>query len=645
MERRLLFEPISLGTVRLRNRIVFPPMTTGYESQGHVTGRSRAFYRRVARGGAGLIVIGDVSIQPSFAPTPYAYDDGFVPGLRALVDEVHAEGARIAAQLFHQEYDTAEVGLLMRTAGRERAMERLHADFRDYCNRLTHDDIATILERFRRAALRVRDAGFDLIQLHGDRLVGMFCSPLLNRRTDDYGGSLANRARFALEVVRTIRSAVPDLTIEYKMAVIRRDPPMGKAGPTLAEAQAMVPWLEEAGVAAFHVALANHDGLGDTIPAMGTQPFGCFLDLAVGIKSVATVPVTAVGRILDPHFAEGILASGQADLVGIGRGLIAEPDWPVRVERGEADRLRLCIMCNHCAGSLMSGKPLECAINPAIGAEDASPAPSAAARRRVLVIGGGPAGMEAAQEAASLGHDVTLVECGDRLGGQLPLCAAPPHKDEVNRLARYLEAELVRQRVRVCLGVGASPGALLDELRPEFVIVATGGHPAMLDLPGFADAGVLSAWEVLSGAAAVSGRVAIVGGGAVGVETALYVAERGHPVTIVEMRERIAEEESPTVLPYIESQIRRHGIRVLTRRRVLDRQADELHVADPDGHGEVVACDTVVVAAGTHRNPTFAAELEARGIAYRTAGDCAEGSAGTLASAIRDGFRAAQLIC
>jgi 2,4-dienoyl-CoA reductase-like NADH-dependent reductase (Old Yellow Enzyme family)/thioredoxin reductase len=644
MSGRLLFEPIDLGPLQLRNRIVFPPMTTGYEAQGQVTQRSRNFYRRIARGGAGLVIIGDVSIQPSFAPTPNAYDDSFVPGLRQLVDDVHAEGARIAAQLFHQEYDTAEVARLMHGGGREAAMKRLHEDFNDYCNRLTRDDIAAVLQRFRRAALRVRDAGFDLIQLHGDRLVGMFSSPRLNRRKDEYGGPLENRARFALEVVRTIREAVPDLPIEYKMAVIRTDPPMGKAGPTLAEAQAMVPWLEDAGVVGFHVALANHDGLGDTIPAMGTQPYGCFLDLAEGIKRAARVPVTAVGRILDPAFAESILAAGRADLVGIGRGLIAEPDWPGVVERGDLEDLRLCIMCNHCASSLMSSKPLECAINPEIGAPEPRAIAPAARRRRVLVIGGGPAGMEAARVAALRGHDVTLVERAGKLGGQLPLCAAPPYKDEINRLARYLETQVARLGVQVRLNAGEPVGTLLDEVRPDAVVVATGGHPAMPALPGFDSRIVVTAWAVLAERASAGRRAAIVGGGAVGVETALFLAPRGTEVTIVEMLEKIAGGESPTIVPWIESQIRRFGIRVLTRHRVLGLDDAGLHVSGPDGGALALECDTVIVAAGTRRNATFAAEIEARGIECHVAGDCSEAAAGTLAGAVHDGYRAAMSI-
>ena len=638
MPIRRLFEPIALGPLTLRNRIVFPPMTTGYEEKGMVTQRSRTFYRAIAKGGAGLIVLGDVSVQPSFAPTPYVYDDTFVPGLRQLVDEVHAEGACIAAQLFHQEYDTAEIGRVMRAEGRDAAMTRLHADMNDYCNRLTSDDLAVIRERFRQAALRVREAGFDLIHLHGDRLLGMFTSGLLNRRADAYGGPLEHRARFPLDIVRTIREAVPDLPIEYKLSIIRTDPPMGKGGPTLEEAQILAGWLEQAGVVAFHVALANHGSIGDTIPAMGTQPFGCFVDLAAGITRVAHVPVTAVGRILDPDFAERVLVSGQADLVAIGRGLIAGPDWPHAVERGEVDDLRPCIMCNHCASSLMSSQPLRCAVNPAVGETEPVTLAPASVSRRVLVIGGGPAGLEAAHIAARRGHRVTLVEREPRLGGQLPLCSAPPFKHELSRLTQFLTTQVARRGVDVRLGVDASIDALLDQIRPDAVVVATGATPATPAVPGMDRESVVSAWSVLAGTVRVGPRAAIVGGGSVGVETALFLAPHGIEVTIVEMLEKIAAGESATLLPFIHAELARHRVRVLTQHRVESVEADGLRVIPPDGSTRSIPCDTVIVAVGTQRNPTFAEEIEARGLECHIVGDCAEASRGTLADAVHDGF-------
>lgn len=225
-----LFEPIRIGHLELKNRIVFPPMTTGYEEKGSITRKSINFYKTIAQGGAGLIVVGDVSSQPTQSVVPALYDDCFTSGFRQLTDAVHASGAGIAAQIFHQEYDMAEIMAAMRMQGKEAALRKLRADMRDFCNRLTAEQIQEIQDRFVTLALRARKAGFDMIQIHGDRLIGMFSSPIMNRRSDAYGGSLENRARFALEVTRKIRAALPDMPLDYKLAIIRTNPPMGKAG-------------------------------------------------------------------------------------------------------------------------------------------------------------------------------------------------------------------------------------------------------------------------------------------------------------------------------------------------------------------------------------------------------------------------------
>jgi 2,4-dienoyl-CoA reductase-like NADH-dependent reductase (Old Yellow Enzyme family)/thioredoxin reductase len=612
-------------------------MTTGYEEHGMMTPRSRAFYRRIAQGGASLIILGDVSIQPSFAPTPYLFDERFVPGLRQLCEEVHEEGSHISAQLFHQEYDTNEIAVLMKSEGREAAMKKLHEEMENYCNRLNTIEIEVIQGRFVEATLRAKEAGFDMLQIHGDRLVGMFSSGLMNRRSDSYGGPLENRARFAIEVIRKVREAVPDLPIEYKMAIIRTEPPMGKAGPTLDEAKTMAPWLVEVGVSAFHVSLANHGSIGDTIPAMGTQPYGCFVDLAEGIKEVVEVPVTAVGRILHPELAEQILESGKADLVAVGRGLIAEPDWPTKVEEGRVEDLRLCIMCNHCAGSLISGRPLSCAINAESGQVDAA-LQHAAVPKTVLVAGGGPAGMEAARVAALRGHRVTLVEQEDVLGGQLHICSAPVFKEEVGRLTEYLTHALETLAVDIRLSTKLTP-EILDSVRPDAVIVATGAVPSPLKVPGTEDSGVAGAWAVLARQVEVGENVVVVGGGAVGIETALFLAEEKRRITVVEMLDKIGGQESPTMMPFIERRIREENMRILTGHKVVELGRGAVVVESGDGEVETLACDTIVDAVGTRRNAVLVEEIEERQIECHLAGDCSEESSGNIADAIHGGFR------
>lgn len=636
----ILFEPIQIGNLALKNRIVFPPMTTGYEKEGRITAQSRTFYTAVARGGAGLIILGDVSPQPSMAQTPYLFSDDFIPDLQELTTAVHTEGAKIAAQLFHQEYDTVEMRRLAQTEGRPAAMKYFRESMATFCNQLTYEQIETIQERFVAAARRAREAGFDAIQIHGDRLIGMFASPILNRREDEYGGSPANRARFALEVTRKIRAAVPEMPLDYKLAIIRTDPPRGKGGPTLAEAQQMAPRLVEAGVDAFHVCLANHGALADTIPAMGTKPYGCFVDLAARIKQVVDAPVTAVGRILHPDFAREIIDAGRADLVAIGRGLIADPDWPRKVAAAHEEDLRLCIMCNHCTDMLLARQPVTCAINAAIGAETPLSLTPAEDPGHVVVVGGGPGGMEAARVAARRGHRVTLLEKEERLGGQLNICAVPPYKEEINRLTDYLHAQLEKLNVDVHTGAPATADSI-TALQPNALIVATGAHPLRPDLPGGDREGVVTAWDVLAETAPVGDRVVVIGGGSVGVETALFLADRGRQVAIVEMLDAIGQEESPTLMPFIREKLAGHDVEIYTNHRVVEIGATAVQMVDEDEQAAALPYDTVVTATGSRPNDDFGHAFADGRFPIETVGDCRPEASGTIHNAIREGFFAA----
>ena len=631
-----LFEPISIGSVALRNRIVFPPMTTGFEDKGVISKQSIDFYTTIAKGGAGLIILGDASVSPSMIPIPAIYDDSFIPGLRELAQAVQAHGAKMAPQLFHQEFDLAEIMKLPRDQG----MAKIKEGMENFANTLTEAQIEEIIEKFVIAARRSQTAGFDMIQVHGDRLIGQFSSPLLNKRTDRYGGSVENRARFAIEVVKSIKKAIGNsLPIDYKLAIIR--PNEGKAGPTLEEAQIFAPLLVEAGVDSFHVSIANHSGLHNSIPPMGSKPFGCFVDLAAGIKKVVTVPVTAVGRIVDPAFAEKLIKDKQADLVALGRGLIADPEWPIKVREGRFDDIRTCIMCNQgCTDRLLNRQSISCSVNTSVGKETSAQICRAETKKKIMVVGGGPAGMEACRVAALRGHAVTLIEKAESLGGQLNIASVPPHKDEMNQFTHYLTEQIGKLGVETRLRTEGT-ASIIEAIKPDAIIVATGAIPLVIDVPGIKDKKVTSAWDVLAGKSSVGKRAVVIGGGAVGSETAEFLAQNGREVTIVEMLDKICLDMSPTITPVFMERIAQYRIKVLTKHTLKEVTANGIVVIDENGNNIAIEADSVVLATGARANDTLEKELQERGIPVCSIGDCAQGGPRKLIDAVHEGYFAA----
>lgn len=638
-----LFESIRIGSVTLGNRIVFAPATTGYEEGGRITAKSLAFYRRIARGGAGLVVVGDLSPQPSFTQTPHAWDDRFVEGLAALAQVIHEEGARASAQLMFQEYDVPGTGRVAAAKGRAAAMDYRAESLEDYCNQLSIREIEGILGLLGDAARRVARAGFDMIQVNGDHLIGMFSSARFNRRTDRYGGSAEGRGRFAEDVVRVIGEAAPGLPIDYKLTIVRTDPPMGKAGPDLPAALALVPRLEAAGVDAFHVALANHDDPGLIIPPMGTQPEGCFLDLAEAVKAEATVPVTAVGRILRPEYAEEILQQGRADLIGLCRALLADPDWPLKARDGNPRDIRTCINCNFCVENLMHRRNLACATHAALedlgeGEPPAAPGPPA----RLVVVGGGPAGLEAARAAAERGHEVVLFERRPALGGQIEAASRPPHKAEIRGVVEFLERRVRALGVDLRLGTAATADEVVA-LDPSLVILASGSRPARPPITGADGPRVFQARALLENPEIPEGRRAVVvGAGLVGLETAHLLAERGVSVTVVEALDQAGAEVFESMRGFLFSWLERLGVEIVTGCPVTAIEDGAVVARRSGGDVERFASDFTVLAVGVVPDDALAEQLAGRSLRVVRVGDCALDGAATLRHAIRSGYLAAR---
>ena len=635
-----LSEPLRVGRRTLANRIMFPPLTTGYENQdGSASAQSIAFYERLARGGAAYLVLGDLCPINSFSPTPKLYSDELIPGYRKLTDSVHAAGALMGAQIFYPEYDVPGIGRLLAQRDMAAVRAKLHHDMEHFASEVPAAELDHILTLMADCAARAQKAGFDFVQIHGDRLNGALCSTLLNRRTDQYGGSFENRTRFALELVRRIRAAAPGLGIDYKLSV--RTAERGRGGVTREEAPTFAALLAAAGVEMLHVAQANHTGnLADTIPPMGVQPYAFFAEIAAEVKQAVAIPVSTAGRIFTPAAAESLLVSGKADLIALGRPLLADPDWPRKALAGRADDIRCCICCNRgCTDHIQNRQFLSCVLNAENGFEQTRAIRPAEIPKHVVVVGGGPAGLEAARVAAARGHRVTLFEREPHLGGQLLLAAVPPRKAEMLRALRYLEHAVCRPGITLRLGEAADADKILA-LQPDAVLVAAGAENFRLPVPGADLPTVLDAWDVLAGTAQPCGRVCVIGGGLVGAETAELLADAGHPVTIVEMADAIAAAESTTVLPTMTADFDARGVLRLTGQKVTAITPKEVCCADRDGRETRIACDCTVMAVGARPAAFDTAPLEAAGIACRRIGDC-EKKAADLANAVHSGYQAA----
>ena len=632
----VILQPIEVGGQTFKNRIMFPPLTTGYEKNGMISEQDMGFYTRLAKGGVGYIVMGDVAPINSFSPTPKLFDDSQIPAFKALADSVHAYGTKLGVQLFHPEYDVDAINSLFMQKKFDEMRQRLHHDMMFFTDEVSEEMLMAIIDKMCACAVRAQKAGVDVIQIHGDRLNGCLCSTRMNHRTDKFGGSLENRVRFARMLTRAIRKAVPDMVIDYKLSIVT--PQRGKGGIDEADAVQFAQWLVEDGVDMFHVAQANHTGnMADTIPPMGVQPYGFFVKIAGDIKKAVNVPVSAVGRIVDADMAARVIESGMADMVAMGRPLLADPDWGTKIAAGKACDIRRCISCNKgCTDAIQNRQFLSCVLNAENGYENTRSIQPAAQKKKIAVLGGGPAGLEAARVAALRGHDVTLFEKTTSLGGQLNIACVPPRKEEMRRAAQDLIHAVCNAGVHLCMGQTRTAEQLKDA-GFEAVINAVGAHSAAPRIPGIDSVNVADAWKVLTGEQQVYGTVAVIGGGMVGCETAEYLAARGCKVSVIEMMDKIAAGESTTILPTLLENYKTYGVEQYPSHKVKEFRMDAVVCENKDGAEVTIPCDYIVLAMGARSNAFDAAALEAASIPVYSIGDAA-GKAADISNAIRTGY-------
>ena len=519
-----LFSPIQINTMVLKNRIVMTAMHLGYTPEGKVTERLVEFYALRARGGAGLIIVGGCTIDPcaGMADMISIKDDSFLPGLERLTSAVKAEGAKIAAQL----YQAGRYAHSSMIGGKKPfSASAVRSKFTGETPRpLDLDEIPGVEDRFAEAALRAKKAGFDAVEILGSAgyLISQFFSPLTNLRNDRYGGSFENRMRFGIEVVEKVRHAVgASYPILFRLA--GNDFMQGSNANR--EARIFASELEKAGVDCFNVTGGWHE---TRVPQLTMHvPRKAYTYLAQGIRSAVSVPVIASNRINDPRLAEEVLEEGQADLVTMARALLADPDLPDKTLQGKEHLITHCVACNQgCFDRVFQYEPATCMVNPAAGMETEFAVTAAPKKKKVLVVGGGPAGMKAAVTASDRGHQVILVEKSGQLGGQLLLNERIPGREEILLAAGDLEKNLRARPVEIVLGKEANE-AFIREIAPDALVVATGATPLLPSIPGINHPKVALAWDVLSGKATVGKKVVMVGGNAVGLETALYLASQG----------------------------------------------------------------------------------------------------------------------
>jgi 2,4-dienoyl-CoA reductase-like NADH-dependent reductase (Old Yellow Enzyme family)/thioredoxin reductase len=653
-----LFEPIRIGAVEVQNRIVMAPMTTHFATEGGVSDRMIRFYERRAKGGVGLITIEDGIVDCPIGnntDNPLAIDRGrYLPGLAKLATMIRCHGAVSVMQLSHAGRRAGQIasgnGCLKRTGGRlPVAPSALAHPSPGHVvpKPLTVDEIQRIITRFEQAAERALKAGFDMIGLHCAHmyLCGQLLSPWSNKRTDGYGGCLENRMRFVLEIVRRIKAAVG----AHIPIVCRMNGKEPDGGNTLEEGSRIAVALEQAGVDALHISAGFASVLWDKdfMPAEATigMPEGCIVDMAAAIKRAVSIPVITVNKIRHVQFAERVLQENKADMIALGRPLLADPDWPMKALENRAEDIRPCISCcQGCVGNIEKGLPITCLVNPQLGKENELPYLPAKAvpRKKVLVVGAGPAGLEAARTVASRGHDVTIWEKNRTIGGKFQLAAILPGKKEFTELMDYLVRAARKEGVEIVAGKMADLKSV-KLFGPDVVILATGSRPALPSkVESRQETCFIQAVDVIGGHKPIGASVAIVGGGMVGLETAKILSNRGHAVTVFEMLDDVGTDmPAITRIPLL-LELEAKSVKLLRRTTVRELNADGVRWEHGGSRGilkrGILNVDTIIIAVGGEPEDRLKRELEGIVEQVYLVGDCKH--PGNMQAAIADGYSA-----
>ncbi len=604
---KAIFQPGMIGTLEIKNRLIVPAMLTEFaDANGRLTERYIRYYEEKARGGWGLIIVEDNVIEPrgaGFKCIPGVWADEMMVEHKELTERVHAAGAKIALQVYHAGRQThSSVTGELPVAPSPIQDPILPETPRE----LETDEVKELVEKFAQAVRRGKDAGYDAVELHGAHgyLINQFVSPFSNKRTDQYGGNFNNRMRFPLEIIQRAKELVGhDYPITYRISAEE----LVEGGLTIEDTKVISMELEDAGIAAIHASGGVYKS-NASLCAPTTMQTAAFSDFAKQIKRVVDIPVITVNKIVYPEVAESLLREGKADFVAMGRASIADPHLPNKTKAGKMDEILHCIGCRQgCWSHLLMNKPISCLVNPLAGKEHAYAIKPVDTPKKVMVVGGGPVGMEAAIVASKRGHAVTLYEKGDRLGGQWLQAAVPPGKELLNSLTVWQKGELERSGTTIALNQAVT-SALIEQEQPDHIIVATGSTAVVPSIPGIDKPHVHMVEEILRGKLDMAGQVVVIGGGLVGVETAQHIAVHNQTVTIVEMQSELATDMEGGARHFMLESLKANDVASRTDSTVVEIR-DNSVVIETGGERQEIPADQVIVAVGSKSNTQLLEEI------------------------------------
>ena len=621
-----LFSPIKIGKQVVKNRIFMPPLSTNLGNKGYVTDELIEHYRARAKGGVGLFVTEVVTIEPTYVYLPgdmSIYDDSFIEGWKKLAAAVHEYGAKILPQLFHPAYMAFPI------PGTPRLIAPSNVGpyyAKEAPRSVTKEELKVIIEQFADAAQRVQKSGADGVEIHAAHahgLLGGFLSPQYNKRTDEYGGNIDARLKLTLEVIEAVRKRCGE---EFIIDVRISGDEYSDGGLNINDMIYVSKQLENHGVDMIHVSGGTTIARGSSIPAAGTK-MGSHSQLSAKIKKYVSIPVTTVGRIIEPWIAEELIANGMADACMIGRANLCDPEFSNKAKAGKSEDIRPCIGCLRCLNGIMFGKPIACTMNPSFSLENEDTILPADIKKKILVVGGGPAGMEAAYIAKKRGHDVVLCEKDSDLGGALKVACVPIGKQDLCQVIKWMRHRLEKENVNIQTNTNVTLELLKTKFKDYEVIVSTGAKPLIINaFTQFKQ--WMSADDVLAGRAFPGRKIVIIGGGSVGCETADYLAPlindrfpRNRDVTVIEMAQEVMMNESGPGRSLLVQRMMKKGVKILVNTKVVAVEKDKIKYLQNGVEGVIDDADTLIFACGYQTDPAFENMLKELKMSYHLIGD------------------------